>query len=123
MDRAMIDWLLHDIDNFQIELGRTVLGEHDSIYYETKRVLYRLSESLAHEDWLGTIIAYNQIKSIYEILTDLCTKDNQLSEIRYRLNSILYILGGYVDLLEKTIHEILKKEKENGQEHDSIIIE
>ena len=47
---------------------------------------------------------------------------NQLSEIRYRLDSILYLLGGYINLFEKTIHEILKKEKENGQEH-AIIIE
>jgi hypothetical protein len=104
MDRATIDWLLHDIDDFQVELGRTVLGEYDSTYGEIKRVLHRLSEGLAHEDLLEIIIAWNQLKSIYEILADLWVK---LSEIRYRLNSILYILGGYVDLLDNKIKKSL----------------
>jgi hypothetical protein len=111
MDRATIEWLLHDIDNFQIELGKTILGEHNPIYYETKRVLYRLSESLVRENWLETIISWNQLDSIYNILTEYSAKENQLKEVSDRLGAIIYLLEGYIDLFEKTIHEILKKEK------------
>jgi len=98
MDKDVIDWLLHDIDDFQIELGKAFLGKFNSIYHETKSILHRLSEGLVREDWLEIIITWSQLNSIYVILTDYCIKENQLNEIRDRLGNIIELLGNHINL-------------------------